>query len=178
MNHLREFVINFGNLKLGPHSYDFEIGEKFFENFEYSLVKHGKLDVTLLIEKQKETLLIFNFTIDGSIKLTCDRCLDEYDYPIGIEERLIVKLEEEPQETDDVEIIFLPVDTYQIDVSSYIYEYINIALPLKSSCEYGGKECNPAMISVLKNVNSHPKEEKDTDPRWEGLKGLNKDTSN
>ena len=173
MNYLREFNINFGNLKLGTHRYDFEIGEKFFEQFEYSLVRQARLEVEVEVEKQRETLLLFNFKINGTIQLQCDICLDEYEYPLSLDETLILKLEEEPQKTDDDEIVFLPVDAYQIDTSSYIYEYINIALPLRKECSQGGKDCNPDMISVLKNVNSQPKDDDDTDPRWEGLKGLN-----
>jgi uncharacterized metal-binding protein YceD (DUF177 family) len=173
VNYLKEFVINFGNLKPGIHKYEFEIGEKFFEQFEYSLVKHGSLQVILDLEKQKETLMLFHFKINGLIVLQCDRCLDNYSFPLNTEEQLIVKLQEAPKETDDDEIIFLPVETYQIDISSYIYEYINLALPLKSVCNLGAKECNPEMLAVLEKMNTPPKADDNTDPRWEGLKGLN-----
>jgi uncharacterized protein len=168
---LREFIINFGNLKFGKHRYDFEVSDEFFSHFEYSLVKQGKIDVILVIEKQTENLLVFDFHFEGSINLVCDRCLDEYDYPMEKDERLIVKLELKEQESTD-EILFLPVESYEIDTSPLIYEYINLALPLKSSCELIDKACNEDMITKLQKLNIQHKEGKDIDPRWEGLKNL------
>jgi uncharacterized metal-binding protein YceD (DUF177 family) len=170
VNRLREYIINFGNLKLGQHEYDWTIDEDFFKEFEYSLVKKGRLDVHLVLEKQKETLLILNFTIKGAIGLECDRCLDEFDYPVDISNRLLVKLTDKEESSEDDELIFLGAEDYQIDVSPYIYEFINIALPLRHICEEVNKECNQKMITHLNEVNRH--EEDSTDPRWDQLKNI------
>lgn len=175
MKTLKEFIINFGNLKAGLHRYDLEVNNDFFTHFEYSLIKQGRIDVLLIVEKQSESFLIFQFHFEGEIKLTCDRCLDEFDYPINMDERLIVKLEGKPTETDNDEIIFLSVDTYELDVSPFIYEYLSIALPLKSSCDEIEKECNSEMISIMQKVNSQSEHKGEIDPRWEGLKNINKD---
>lgn len=172
MNRLREYIINFGNLKIGKHEYDWTIDEDFFKEFEYSLVKKGRLDVHLTLEKQKETLLILNFTIKGTIELECDRCLDEFDYPVDSANRLLVKLsDKEEGSEDDDELIFLGAEDYQLDVSPYIYEYINIALPLRHVCEEVNKECNQKMIAQLNQVNRH-EEDDNTDPRWDQLKNI------
>lgn len=172
MNRLGEYIINFGNLKIGKHEYEFSINEDFFKEFEYSLVKQGKLEVKLSLEKQKETLLILDFTIKGSIRLECDRCLDEFDYPVDSSHRLIVKLtDKEAGSEDDDELIFLKAEEYQLDLSPYIYEFINIALPLRHVCEEANKACNQKMIAHLQNVNEH-EEDKNIDPRWDQLKNI------
>src|SRR5207244_6811862 len=100
VNRLKEYSINFGNLKIGKHLYDFEVDDSFFEEFEFSLVKHGKADVRLMIDKQKETFLIFTFDIKGGLNLDCDRCLDEFEMPFESQNRLIVKLEGKKQESN------------------------------------------------------------------------------
>ncbi|RYD82344.1 MAG: DUF177 domain-containing protein, partial [Sphingobacteriales bacterium] len=146
----------------------------FFSFFEYSLVKKGDVNVDLQLEKQRETLLILDFTLKGNIKLECDRCLDEFPYPVNTKNRLIVKLDAK-NEGDDDELIFLSPETYMLDVSLYIYEFINLSLPLKKVCEEGGKTCNENMIDYLDHVNEQDENEENIDPRWEGLKNINKD---
>jgi uncharacterized metal-binding protein YceD (DUF177 family) len=92
--------------------------------------------------------------------------------PVNSTQKLIVKLDSKQQATDDDEIIFLPAEAYELDVSPFIYEYINLSIPLKKVCSEGGKECNPNMIQYINGVNDHSNEETKVDPRWEGLKNL------
>jgi uncharacterized metal-binding protein YceD (DUF177 family) len=172
---LREYVINFGNLKPGTHDYSFSVNEDFFSEFEYSLVKKGEIEVQLVLEKQKETLLILNFELKGYIVLECDRCLDEYEYPIDSKHRILVKLDTKETESED-DLIFLPIDAYELDVRPLIYEFINLSLPLKKTCEEVGKTCNPKMLDYLDHIND--KGDSDSiDPRWEELKRI-KDKNN
>jgi len=165
---LRDYIINFGKLKLGKHEFEFTIDEDFYKHFEYSLVKKGKVDLLLTIDKQKETLLILNFAFKGYIQLECDRCLDEFEYPVNSEKKLYIKLEENVNENDD-ELIVLEPGAYEVDISPYIYEFINLELPLHKSCDQGGKDCNPAMLNYLGHVNDT---EEDIDPRWASLKNI------
>ena len=172
MKQIRDYIINFGKLKPGKHEFEFTIGEDFYKEFEYSLVKKGNVNLHVTLDKQKETLLVFDFEFDGYIKLECDRCLDEFDYPVHSKKRLYVKLEDEHNEKDDDdELTFLVADAYEIDLSRYIYEFINLELPLHKTCDLGGKECNPAMLNALGHVNDNEKE-KEPDPRWADLKKI------
>ncbi|MGZ5281205.1 MAG: YceD family protein [Bacteroidia bacterium] len=177
MKQLKEYIINFGNLKLGKHLFEFTADDDFFSLFEYSLAKKGHVEVALVLEKQRDSLLILNFTLKGKITLECDRCLDEFDYPIQSEHRLLVKLEGKQEESDNDELIFLSHDTYMLDISPYIYEFINLSLPLKRVCDEGGKTCNPNMINYLDHVNEQENDDTEIDPRWEGLKRINKDNN-
>jgi uncharacterized protein len=155
LKQLKEYNINFGSLKLGKHLFEFTVDDDFFSHFEYSLVKKGHVEVSLVLEKQRESLLILNFTLNGTITLECDRCLDEFEYPVKSENRLLVKLDGKQEENDNDELIFLSPETYHLDVSPYIYEFINLSLPLKRICEEGNKDCNENMINYLDHVNEH-----------------------
>jgi uncharacterized protein len=168
---LREYIINFGKLKPGIHEFDFTIDEDFFRHFEFSMVREGKVNLLLTIDKQKDSLLIFSFDFDGTIQLECDRCLDEFEYPVHSRKQLFVKLSEEEKQIDEDEMIILGSDEYELDISPYIYEFINLELPLHKVCDEIGKQCNPKMLEYLGHINEKEKED-EVDPRWAALKKI------
>jgi len=164
-----EFVIPFSGLSIGNHQFTFKIDDKFFDNFEYSEIKKGNVNVMLRFEKQ-EQMLILDFDIRGAIQVICDRCLDTYDQPIAGKERLIVKFGEEAEEESD-EIIIIPVGQFQLDVSQYIYEYINLLLPIRlvhPEDENGKSLCDPEVIKKLEELSV----KKTTDSKWDILKNI------
>ena len=173
---LKDYIVNFGKLKPGKHAFEFTIDDKFYKEFEYSLVKKGKVNLLLTLEKQSESFLILSFEFDGFITLECDRCLDEFDYPVHSSKKLFVKLVGEGETDDNDEMIFLSADAYEIDLSTIIYEFINLELPLHKTCEDGGKTCNPDMLSYLGHINEDEKDE--PDPRWSGLSKLKDEQEN
>lgn len=177
MKLLNEYSIPFTGLKLGVHQFEFEVNDSFFEEFEYSLVKSGKLNIALDLEKQ-ETMMILHFHIKGSIQLGCDVCLANYPYLVDFKERQIVKLSGDDNLEDDTEeIIVLKRSDTEINVASLIYEFINLAAPYISRCDDEGNTewCDSEMIEKLKQLAPGPKEEiEDVDPRWEALKNIKK----
>jgi uncharacterized protein len=173
---LKQFSIPFTGLKLGKHQFEFEIDKRFFDAFEYSLVKDGALKATVELDKQ-ETMLILHFHIWGTIQLNCDKCLAEFGQPIEIKERQIVKFAGDDLESDDLEIIILNRKDSEIDISEMIYEFINVAVPYINNCEQAGngQQCDPEMIATLAKLASgtaEKEEEQNDDPRWAALKKL------
>ena len=174
---LKQFSIPFTGLKIGKHLFDFEIDDSFFDAFEYSLVKKGKLKAEVELDKQ-ETMLILHFRIAGNIVLDCDKCLAEFEAPITIQERQIVKFAEDELESDDLEIIVLNKKESEIDVSELIYEFITVSVPYIKICEENGngQKCDQEMIKRLESLSigsQQPEEEQqDADPRWAALKKL------
>lgn len=177
---LKAYSIPFKGLKLGKHRFEFEITEAFFNEFEYSIVKKGKLTCKAELEKQ-ETMMILDFDINGLIDLSCDRCLSEFPEKINTQERQIVKFGEvTPEEADD-EIMVLNRNEYELDLSGLIYEYINLAIPLISVCSDEGNTpfCDQEMLDKLKKLawNEQEKSENEEqniniDPRWDVLKNI------
>jgi uncharacterized metal-binding protein YceD (DUF177 family) len=104
------------------------------------------------------------------VEVPCDRCGDPLEQPIEGNSHLFIKFGEEPEEESD-DVIIISDRDYQIDVSHYIYEFINLMLPAKrihGEDENGESLCNPEAIKFL-DENSG---EQETDPRWDALKKL------
>ena len=170
VNKNSELIIPIKGLGIGDHHYDFVIGDSFFESFESLDILDGKVDLSLDLEKESN-LLSFLFDFSGNVQLTCDRCLDEYNQPVEGDFRLIVKYGEEFQEISD-ELIEIPFTEHRFDLSQYIYEYIQMMLPLKHvhpDDESGNSTCKPEMLQKLNEL-SKP----ETDPRWDALLKMKK----
>src|SRR5512138_1425120 len=129
MNYLRHFIIPFIGLKVGNHNFAFEIEDEFFEHFEYSEIKKGKLHVDCLLEKQVR-MMILNFDINGTVRIPCDRCAEEFDQPIAGRQKLIVKFGADHVEESD-EVLVITEQESELDVSQFLYEYIHLMLPFK-----------------------------------------------
>ena len=158
----------FSGLGLGKHLYHFDIDGKFFTEFEYTEIEQASINVELTLDKQ-ERMLVLDFVISGSINVMCDRCLDNFDFVIDKQERLIVKLGDAWKEEND-DILIIPESEHQIDISSYLYEYIILMLPIKKihpEDEEGNTKCNPEIIKRLNELSTQ-----EPDSRWDSLKGL------
>ncbi|WP_285060107.1 YceD family protein [Pedobacter ginsengisoli] len=177
MKPLKQFSIPFTGLKIGKHQFDFEIDNSFFDAFEYSLVKKGTLKAEVELDKQ-ETMLILQFRIDGTIVLDCDKCLAEFNSPVSIQERQIVKFAEDELQSDDLEIIILSKKESEIDISGLIYEFITVSVPYIKICEENGngQRCDQEMIARLESLavgaQKEEEQQQDEDPRWAALKKL------
>ncbi|MES2828216.1 MAG: DUF177 domain-containing protein [Bacteroidota bacterium] len=176
MRPLKQFSIPFTGLKIGKHQFDFEIDNSFFDAYEYSLVKKGNLKAEVELDKQ-ETMLLLQFQIDGTIVLDCDKCLAEFNSPISVRERQIVKFVEDELESDDLEIIMLNKKESELNIADLLYEFITVSVPYIKICEQNGdgQRCDQEMIARLESLAVGAKEEEEKlsdDPRWAALKKL------
>ena len=171
MEKKNEYLIPVSGLALGSHSYQYEINDDFFAGMDYSEVQQGKVKVNLDIERQ-ETMLRLHFDLQGSVRVTCDRCADEFDLPIESQQEFFIKLAtENAEESDDVAVV--PADLGEYDLRPLVYEYIILAIPMHRVHPEG--QCNPEVIAMLNHeLESEAKEEEaDTiDPRWAALKDI------
>jgi uncharacterized protein len=168
-----DFTIPFAGLKLGHHTYEFEVDDTFFEELEYSLIKKGSISVSIDLEK-KETMLILNFTLAGTVEVECNLCTDPMNQQIDASYPLIYKFGLEDLEDDS--IIVIHPDSYQIDVQHPIYEFLTISLPIRTVHAEG--ECNQEMLETMNKYLASTNKEEDNiddeiDPRWSALKNLN-----
>lgn len=169
-----EFSIKFSGLKTGMHQFSFEISDAFFEKFENSEIRSGKVNVELQLDKKEKMISLF-FTLKGHVILECDRCLDEYSQPIFSSPHLVLKMGKfRREESDEIEVV--PETAHEINVAQYIYEYIFLALPAKKihpDNEKGEPQCNKNILKKLKEHDSEKKQKNNnTDPRWDALKNL------
>ncbi len=167
MKKYSDLVINYEGLKNGKHDYSWEIEEDFFdiaEELEFSKLKI-KFDAVL---NKEENMMFFEFKHAGNVNFSCDLCLEELAFEVEGENKLIIHFGEEEKGDGDV-MITVPRSEYEFDVSSFLHDYIIVSLPWKRECAMVGKECNPAMISKIEEL--QPKTN-DSDPRWDALKKL------
>ncbi len=166
-----EYIIPVAGLSLGDHRFSYKIDDSFFSNYDHFDTNKGLLNLTIDMVKESN-LLDFKFHFAGYVELKCDRCLDTFNLNIEDDFRLIVKYGEEFEEISD-EIITIPNNDSNVDLSQYIYEYINLMLPIRKTHpddEFGNSTCNQEMIDRI-NTYSEQKE----DPRWDALKNIKLD---
>ena len=165
------YAIPISGLKEGRHIYDFRISKEFFEHFEDPDVKDGDIAVSVEADKRSSQVDL-TILIDGTVSISCDRCLGFFSHPLNCENRLLLKFGRTFDESDP-DIIIIPADENEFDMTQNFYEYILLALPIQRihPADRNGKStCDPEMLKKLKEhvVNE---EEKD-DPRWDELKKL------
>ena len=164
-----DYILPIAGLSIGYHDFEFEIDDKFFDNFEFSEVKKGNVKVNLNVEKhERESILTFNF--GGSVFIPCDRCNDEFEQPIENEVVIYLKYGHEYEEESD-DVIVIPSEEGEFDISSLIYEYIILSLPIHRVHE-DVSECNQEIINYLENAANQVVENDDIDPRWKCLEEL------
>ncbi len=169
MDYRRQFLISFGGLKLGNHHFDFEINERFFEEFEFSDYKKGTLNVKVEMEKQ-ERMLVLTFLISGFVEVVCDRCLDVFPQELEGRHQLFVKFGSESLEESE-DVIVLPQNESRFDVMHYIYEYITLSVPIRHvhpDDGLSGNACDPVVLKKLEEL----KRTETRDPRWDALRKL------
>lgn len=170
-------------------AYEYRLDNEFFANIDGPEVQRGKVDVTLTV-KRTATVFELQFNLSGVIYIPCDRCLDDMEYPINIDETLYIKLGHEYNEESD-NMITIPEDEGGLNIAWHLYEYIALDIPIKHTHPQG--ECNKEMSERLQKLSAHritdddetldemppliddsdnTEEEQPTDPRWDALKKL------
>ena len=169
MESLIEYKIPFKGISEGLHEYKFHVQDAFFEAMESEDIHQADVHVDLKLDKQSR-MMILDFSIQGTIVLTCDRCLGPLDFPIAIDHQVIVKYGKGDVDQDS-DILYLGDDEYQLDVSSIIYENIVLAIPIRNvhaDDENGDSTCDEEQLSLLDQYSKRT----GNDPRWDALKNL------
>lgn len=176
MSRRREFEIAFVGLKPGVHEYNYLIDDKFFEAFQQQDFKNCKADVKLLLDK-KVSFMQMKFEIGGTLEVTCDRCNNNLPLNLWDEFNITVKMVEEPElmneQEDDPDMYYIAQGESHVDVANWIYEFINLSIPLQKACEFekmDGPYCNSEAMDMLKKMEPKEIEKKPTEnPIWKGL---------
>lgn len=128
---LQPFVISIKDLGPGESHYEWQAGAEFFEAFETSEVIDADLYVEVDVDCDDDSIEI-RCTIDGSVIVICDRCLERLELPV-----------ETGFELDDDEIDHCR----DIDLRQDIYDYVCISLPMQRVHPEG--ECNEETVKYL-----------------------------
>ena len=174
MSRRREFEIAFVGLKPGVHEFNFDIDDKFFVEFQQQDFQNCKAHVKLLLDKNGSFMML-KFEIGGTLDVVCDRCSNQLPLDLWDEFKMTVKMAEEPellnQQEDDPDVYYISHSESHINVAGWIYEFINLSLPMQKTCQYenmDGPHCNPDARNILKNMEQE-KQKNQENPIWKGL---------
>ena len=174
MKQSRNYIIPFKGLKLGMHQFEYLIEKKFFDAYQYDDFIDSNVNLILDFNK-KNTLFELVFNIKGTVRLNCDLSGEAYDQPVEGSLNLIVKFGDEFN-NDNEEILIIPHNEYELDISQYIYELIILSVPVK--------RVHPGVLDgtlksealeKLKKIQEKAQHKEEIDPRWDKLKELIKD---
>jgi uncharacterized metal-binding protein YceD (DUF177 family) len=180
MKHNREYEIAWQGLKPGPHTYVYDIDDRFMlERESDESFKNWNARITLEFDKH-ESFFMLHFDVDGEVMVPCDRCGDEFKLRLWDEFDLVVKLtgDEVGKREDEDDVVFIPRSETVIDISNWLYEFLMLSVQLQHihpDNEDGKPGCNKQALKLLDKLSEHPEPEKN--PLWKGLDKLKEEKS-
>jgi uncharacterized metal-binding protein YceD (DUF177 family) len=175
MDNLHPYTIAYGGLPQGKHTFEFEVDDVFFRQFEGSEISEGQVSVYVDAEKT-DSFMTLLFGMEGDVKVMCDRCLDEFFMPIDFEGKLTVSFTGDAEEDDfseDEVMNMKPGDT-KVDLAQYIYESICLSLPMQRlhpDDEQGVSTCNREMLAKLQELQQEAQRVRNESSPWSKLLG-------
>ena len=175
MKHNREYEIAWQGLKPGPHTYIYDINDRFMQEREVDeSFSDWNARITLQFDKH-ENFFMLHFDVDGKVSVPCDRCGDDFGLRLWDEFDLVIKLTGEDHEKieDEDDVAFIPRSETVIDISGWLYEFLMLSIPLQHihpDKADGASGCNPVAISLLSQLSEHP--DITESPMMKALQGL------
>ena len=178
MCNLEQFKVDLKALTEDVTPLVWELEDSFFAALGEAEIKGGSLHVSGSIRK---AVGFFELLLDisGTVRIPCDRCIDDMDQPIETQLRLVAKLVPQAQmevgntTPDEDDIVMVDENEGVLDTSWFLYETIALAVPIQHVHQPG--DCNDAMMRVLTEHSAARSSDADAekiDPRWEKLKNL------
>ena len=187
MSKFEQYNVGLKDLNNESKLFEYELDNAYFKKIDSPEVQKGNVTAKVIVQ-EKQSLFELQFTIDGSVFIPCDRCLDEMEQPIHYKEKLQVKFGDKFSEED--EIVIIPEAEGAINIAWFLYEFIVLNIPIKHVHPAG--ECNKTMVTKLrKHITRQKDDDEDgmalvledddddfttdeiqTDPRWDGLQNI------
>jgi len=162
-----EYTIKYIGLKNGSHTFEYRIGKKFFDQYEYTQAVDGEFDIEVVLLKS-HSMLQLDFTVNGNVNFPCDLCLENVNLPIKNTGVSLIRFGDKTNNFDEEIRVYGP-EVFEVDLVPYFNEYIQLAIPSRIVHE-DTDDCNQVVISKLNDIRAT--EDQETDPRWDKLKDL------
>lgn len=177
MKHNREFEIAWQGLKLGVHEYRFSLDDEFMKERQAPAEMHDwHAEVALKFDRQPSFFML-HFDISGNVTVPCDRCGDDFALDLWDEFDLLVKLtgetDEDGEQDEEADVVFIPRHETVIDISSWLYEFLMLSMPLQKVHPDGANGtpgCNPKALELLNQLAAS--EEPLKNDIWKGLEAF------
>ena len=126
---LNTFKIDIFRLENKQYMHEFEGNDDFFEALDQDLIKKGHFKATVVLNKN-ETMIQMIYKISGSVELTCDRSLDLFDFPVDVNQKMILKFSDHNEEITE-ELMLIDRNSQYINVAQDIFDFIGLQIPIK-----------------------------------------------
>lgn len=181
MNVLDAYQIPIISLEDKSYRYMFEGNDAFFAAFEQDWVQRGDFHAVVDLAKSA-TMIQIQLEINGHIRLTCDRSLEEFDYPFQVKEKVIYKYSDHSEDLGD-NLFLIDRKESRLDLSQDLFDFIALQVPMK--------KLHPRYISEAEAIDGDifiyttekelteeeiKKQADEVDPRWAALKKLKDNT--
>ena len=127
---MQPFIVKLIGLASGKTEFCWQADHEFFGKFENSEILDADLKVNALVTNHGVTIDV-ECTIDGTVTVPCDRCLDDLQIPV---------------ETGFSET-YVPEDD-ELDLSQDVYDFVCISLPMQRVHE-NEEDCNQETLKYL-----------------------------
>ena len=160
------FIIPLNGLKPGKTEFSWHAGADFFRNFGNADILESDVTVEVTAEKSGSYLGI-DCRLSGTLTVPCDRCMEDVVLPVDAKALLSVKFGAEPVSeevitvSDEREIVYLPEEGADMDLSQTVYDYACLSLPMQRVHEEG--KCNPEALKYLSGEGEEREEDRKTE---------------
>ena len=151
-------------------SRDFRLdGELVLEGFD-DRVGEGKVRAEVHVNPAGERWYVLA-RVEGSFPFHCDRCGKRFEDSLEGDFSLVVlsKAVRGLDEDENEEVVLLPADSAELDLTDKIRESMLLSLPMQFVCQEDCAGLDPDSGAYL---TSEPSEEATVDPRWGPLMDL------
>lgn len=183
---LKDLTIPLRNLPEGSSEYALRCGDDLLGRVEGALAEHCDLLANISAHRL-ESAVTLDFSITGTIEVTCDLCLQPFDYPLeDCGGRITLELADRWEEVTE-ELYRVDAREERLDLAQWIYELSIVCLPIRREHPLdaeGNPTCDAEQLRLLDQYlvveasdedvpdDVAPVAEGETDPRWDALKAL------
>ena len=173
-----EYRLPFSGLEDGVHGFEFVISQDFMELFpdtDVLFAPRVHVDVELV---KNDRLMEMGFRFKGVARSFCDRCLQEVEFPVEAEEKVVARISSDAAEVAEEDGFWaVPEKDSSLDLAPYFHEMLVLSRPMQLFCpenEEGGPTCDPGMLAFYE-PQERGESRPEADPRWAALAGLKGD---
>ena len=170
---LDKFNIDVNSLGQSPKEAEYRLDDSYFTAVNGSDVKNGDVKAHVSCRKTATGCSI-DMHVEGTVIVSCDRCLDDMQLAISGGNTLTVKLRSDYKGTEpiyDGETMTVNDEDSVVNIAWPLYETIALAIPARHVHDEG--QCNPGMKEALDRYidsrEDNSNNRKTTDHRWDAL---------
>lgn len=128
-----------------------ELGDDFFPDGADWGVYGARLTLRLRVGCDSPRYPV-EVTMEGSVTLECDRCLQRMDFPLGFSGVLVLQRAEVGEVQMEEDDWMIPQEAERVDIGPWIRESIYLSVPMRHYHGLRGTsegDCNPSVLELI-----------------------------